>query len=83
MPWFALGDVYRSRRDDYRASNGGFVVHGYGEWMWRHAFVQAAAPLHPHAGGPAAGLAPSHGFTQPARAYATARRDTSPSVNDE
>ena len=46
-PWFALGEIYRRRHDDWRARNGGFVVRGYGEWAIRHAFVQAAEPVHP------------------------------------
>jgi fatty acid desaturase len=50
VPWFALGRVYARRRDGYRAGNGGFVVRGYGEWMSRHAFAQAAEPVHPFAG---------------------------------
>jgi fatty acid desaturase len=49
VPWFALGQVYARRRDGYRASNGGFVVRGYGEWAIRHAFAQAAEPVHPFA----------------------------------
>jgi fatty acid desaturase len=49
VPWFALGQVYARRRDGYRASNGGFVVRGYGEWAVRHAFAQAAEPVHPFA----------------------------------
>jgi fatty acid desaturase len=50
-PWFALGQIYTRRRDAYRASNGGFVVRGYGEWARRHAFAQAAEPVHPAAAG--------------------------------
>ncbi|KND55927.1 Fatty acid desaturase [Candidatus Paraburkholderia kirkii] len=49
VPWFALGEIYARRRDGYRASNGGFVVRGYGEWASRHAFAQAAEPVHPFA----------------------------------
>ncbi|SAK58273.1 fatty acid desaturase [Caballeronia calidae] len=49
VPWFALGEIYARRRDAYRASNGGFVVRGYGEWASRHAFAHAAAPVHPFA----------------------------------
>ncbi|SAK53135.1 fatty acid desaturase [Caballeronia pedi] len=51
VPWFALGQIYARRRDAYRASNGGFVVRGYGEWARRHAFAQAAQPVHPAAAG--------------------------------
>ncbi|SPB13100.1 aminotransferase [Caballeronia novacaledonica] len=47
VPWFALGEIYSRRRDAYCASNGGFVVRGYGEWARRHAFAQAAEPVHP------------------------------------
>jgi fatty acid desaturase len=50
VPWFALGAVYRTRRDAYRASNGGFVVKGYGEWMRRYGCATAVSPVHPSAG---------------------------------
>ncbi|MDR5802091.1 MULTISPECIES: fatty acid desaturase [unclassified Caballeronia] len=51
VPWFALGAVYRQRREAYGASNGGFVVRGYGEWIKKHAFARAVSPVHPFAGG--------------------------------
>jgi fatty acid desaturase len=47
VPWFALGAVYRSRADDYRLRNGGFVVRGYGEWLQRFAWRAAAPVAHP------------------------------------
>jgi len=50
VPWFALGAIYRARREAYRASNGGFVVRGYGEWIARHAFLRTVSPVHPLAG---------------------------------
>ncbi|KMQ79947.1 Fatty acid desaturase [Candidatus Burkholderia pumila] len=45
MPWFSLGDVYAARRIGYRASNGGFVVRGYGG-LRHHAFACAVSPVH-------------------------------------
>ncbi|WP_250500594.1 fatty acid desaturase [Caballeronia sp. GAWG1-5s-s] len=50
VPWFALAAIYRERRDAYRASNGGFVAEGYGEWFRQYAFARAVAPVHPFAG---------------------------------
>jgi fatty acid desaturase len=46
VPWFALSAVYEARRTGYRASNGGFVVRGYGEWLRHYAFARAVSPVH-------------------------------------
>ncbi|BAO88888.1 fatty acid desaturase [Caballeronia cordobensis] len=70
VPWFALGGIYARRRDAYRASNGGFIVRGYGEWARRHAFAQGAGPVHPFAA-PVAGA--DAGRNEAARGRDTAR----------
>ena len=47
VPWFSLASVYHERRDAYLARNGGFIAHGYGEWLVRHALTPVAPALHP------------------------------------
>ncbi len=47
VPWFALGRVYTRRRSDYHLRNGGYVVHGYGEWLTRFAWRPVAPVAHP------------------------------------
>ncbi len=51
VPWFALRAVYRARRADYLARNGGFFVQGYGEWIGRYALKPIAHVAHPFADG--------------------------------
>lgn len=53
VPWFALRNVYRARRNDYLARNGGFVVRGYVEWLRRHALCPVAHVVRPFADTPA------------------------------
>ena len=52
VPWFALGRMYRRRAADYQRRSGGFVVHGYGEWLARFALRTAAPVVHPLFRGP-------------------------------
>jgi fatty acid desaturase len=47
VPWFELGFVYARRRSDYHVRNGGYVVHGYGEWLNRFAWRPVAPVAHP------------------------------------
>jgi fatty acid desaturase len=47
VPWFALGSVYRARRGDYLARNGGFLVQGYSEWFTRYAVTPIVPAVHP------------------------------------
>jgi fatty acid desaturase len=46
LPWFALRGVYRARRVDYLARNGGFLVNGYSEWLTCYAVRPIAHPAH-------------------------------------
>jgi fatty acid desaturase len=46
LPWFALRDVYRERRADYLARNGGFLVKGYGNWLASYAATPVTHPVH-------------------------------------
>jgi fatty acid desaturase len=54
VPWYALRDVYRARRGDYLARNGGFIVRGYFEWFRDHALRPVAHAMHPFADQPVA-----------------------------
>jgi len=50
VPWFALPRVYRERRADYLARNGGFIVPGYHAWLIRYALKPVAHAVHPFEG---------------------------------
>lgn len=47
VPWYALGVVYRSRADDYQRNNGGYVVHGYRQWLRQFALTPRSNVVHP------------------------------------
>ena len=48
LPWYQLPRVYRMRRDEYAAKNGGFVIRGgYWELLRRYAFRETDFPVHP------------------------------------
>jgi fatty acid desaturase len=51
VPWFALPAVYRRHQAAYDARNAGYVVHGYGEWWRRFAFVPTALIAYEQGGG--------------------------------
>ncbi|MDQ7976362.1 fatty acid desaturase [Paraburkholderia sp. SARCC-3016] len=46
LPWFALRRIYRERRTDYLLRNGGFLVHGYGDWLASYAAKPVTHPVH-------------------------------------
>lgn len=50
LPWYRLPEVYRQRREHWLARSGGFLVHGYGELLRRHAISPVDSPRHPFAG---------------------------------
>lgn len=46
VPWFALRKVYETSRQQYIERSGGFLVHGYSEWLMLYAFALVATPVH-------------------------------------
>jgi fatty acid desaturase len=46
VPWFALPEVYETSRQQYIERSGGFLVHGYSEWLRLYAFALVATPVH-------------------------------------
>ncbi|WP_397451774.1 fatty acid desaturase [Pseudomonas sp. NA-150] len=49
LPWYYLPRVYQSRREQWLARSGGFLVQGYGELFLRHALNPIDSPQHPSA----------------------------------
>ena len=47
LPWFYMPKVYQARREQWQQRNGGYVVHGYGELIRRHAVQAIDSPQHP------------------------------------
>lgn len=47
LPWFHLPRVYQARREQWLQRSGGFLVHGYGELIRRHAVQAIDSPQHP------------------------------------
>lgn len=47
VPWYGLRKLYLLERESYRQRNHGFVVRGYGEWLWRFSFRAVAVNAHP------------------------------------
>ena len=48
LPWYRLPSEYRARREYWRARSGGFVFHGYGQLLRRHAVRPIDHPTHPN-----------------------------------
>ena len=46
VPWFALRTVYETSRQQYVERSGGFLVHGYSEWLKLYAFASVAPPVY-------------------------------------
>jgi fatty acid desaturase len=46
VPWFALRNVYATCRQQYMERSGGFLVHGYSEWLRLFAFAPVVHPVH-------------------------------------
>ncbi len=68
VPWYGLPAIYWPRREEYLARNGGFLVHGYGEWVRRFAWRPVARPVHPFANA-AHGVSDSSPATLPPMEY--------------
>ncbi|MEB0206386.1 fatty acid desaturase [Pseudomonas sp. CCC3.1] len=47
LPWFYMPRVYQARREQWQQRSGGYVVHGYGELIRRHAVQAIDSPQHP------------------------------------
>ncbi|CAM2168403.1 Fatty acid desaturase [Paraburkholderia sacchari] len=77
VPWFALHNVYRARRSDYLARNGGFIVRGYFEWLRRHALRPVTHAVNPFPDTPAAHPPAQPGPSRTRRQPATRTRSAS------
>jgi fatty acid desaturase len=47
LAWYRIPDHYRAHQEDYRQSNGGFLLKGYGPLIRRHAFTPVDTVIHP------------------------------------
>ncbi len=47
LPWYRIPEDYRKHGEDYRRSNGGFVLKGYGPLLRAHAFKPVDSVVHP------------------------------------
>lgn len=70
VPWFALREVYETSRQQYVERSGGFLVHGYSEWLKLYAFASVAPPVYGDLSGAAIQAA---GRTTPAARLALRR----------
>ena len=50
LPWYRLPRVWRHRREEILAANGGYHYRGYGQVLWRHLLTPKEPVLHPLAG---------------------------------
>lgn len=48
LPWYVLPMVYRTRREQWIARSGGFLVQGYGQLISRHGLKTIDNPRHPY-----------------------------------
>jgi fatty acid desaturase len=49
LPWYELPARYAARRGEVLASNGGYVLPGYGWLLARYGLRAKDSPIHPHA----------------------------------
>jgi fatty acid desaturase len=47
LPWYDLPRAYQSRREQWLARSGGFLVQGYGQLWRRHGVKAIDSPQHP------------------------------------
>jgi fatty acid desaturase len=47
LPWYRLPAAYQARREYWLARSGGFLLHGYGQLIRRHALKPVDSPAHP------------------------------------
>ncbi len=47
QPWYRLPLLYRREREAVLATNGGYLINGYAEILWRYLVVPKEQPVHP------------------------------------
>ncbi|KAA0995656.1 fatty acid desaturase [Pseudomonas sp. ANT_J12] len=47
LPWYDLPKAYRTRREQWQARSGGFLVRGYGQLWRQHGLRAIDSPQHP------------------------------------